>query len=127
MLAVCAAAGIALFLPGPLQRQAPAPPVAAVPRITAATSLPASSVGGSSLVPTPCSTPKHSQNGAALIEAIIDETGRIESACIVISVSPVFDRTALEAVRKQPYKPGVHEGKPAKTFLTVSVVPHPSL
>ena len=73
--------------------------------------------------PRPCGTPKPSKNQGVQIEAIVNESGRVEYACLVTSTSTSFDRQALEAVRSWQYKPALHEGKAVKVFL--SVFAHP--
>lgn len=124
LVAVCAAAAFAFFFPLPLQRREPESGIAASPRLGTVTAISASSAP---FVPTPCSSTRRSKTQAVLIEAVIAESGRVESACVVWSVSPALDRAALEAVKKQSYTPGVVEGKPAKQFLTVTVLLHPKL
>ena len=73
----------------------------------------------------PCPTPRHAPGKVAVVEAIVDERGRVESACVVLSVSPAFDQRALAFVRDHQYEPAIHNGKPVKIFLSASVFEHP--
>ena len=73
----------------------------------------------------PCPTPRHSPRKVVVVEAIVDERGQVESACVVLSVSPTFDTRALAFVRNHQYEPAIHNGKPIKVFLNVSVFEHP--
>jgi TonB family protein len=125
LLAVVAAAGVALLLPGPLQRSAPtshsaSPAPADIPPPLMQEAKPSTAAAAA-----PCPTPKRSKSRIALIEAVVDETGRVESACIVVSVSPAFDQQALAFVRNHHYEPAVQDGKPIKVFLSISVWQHP--
>ena len=58
--------------------------------------------------------------GTVILEAIVDEEGRVESVKVLRSVS-VLDRAALEAVRQWRYSPVILNGIPEKFILTVAV------
>ena len=73
----------------------------------------------------PCPAPRPSPRKVVVVEAIVDERGQVESACVVLSVSPTFDTRALAFVRDHQYEPAIHNGKPIKVFLNVSVFEHP--
>ena len=72
----------------------------------------------------PCPTPRQSPRKVVVVEAIVDEHGRVESACVVLSVSPAFDSRALAFVRDQQYEPAIHDGRPVKVLLSASVFEH---
>jgi len=58
--------------------------------------------------------------GRVILEAIVDEEGRVESLKVVRS-GGVLDRPALEAVRQWRYSPVLLNGRPEKFILTVVV------
>jgi protein TonB len=58
--------------------------------------------------------------GVVILEAIVDEEGRVESVRVLRSPG-VFDQAALNAVRQWRYSPVLLNGKPEKFILTVVV------
>ena len=58
--------------------------------------------------------------GVVILEAIVDEEGRVESVRVLRSQG-VFDAAALEAVRQWRYSPVLLNGHPEKFILTVVV------
>lgn len=58
--------------------------------------------------------------GVVILEAIVDQEGRIESLKVLRSL-PVFDRAALTAVRQWRYSPVILNGRPERFVLTVVV------
>jgi protein TonB len=58
--------------------------------------------------------------GMVILEAIVDEEGRVESLKVLRS-GGVLDRPALEAVRQWRYSPVLLNGRPEKFILTVVV------
>jgi TonB family protein len=58
--------------------------------------------------------------GIVIVELIIDEKGKVESAQIVRSV-PGFDEAALAAAREWEYEPTKVDGHPVKVHLTVPI------
>jgi protein TonB len=58
--------------------------------------------------------------GTVILEAIVDEEGRVETVRVLRSVS-VLDRPALEAVKQWRYSPVILNGRPEKFILTVAV------
>ena len=58
-------------------------------------------------------------SGTVLIEAIIDETGRVASATIVKSI-PLLDAVAIEAVRKWQFEPPRIGGREVRFATTVT-------
>ena len=61
--------------------------------------------------------------GVVILEAIVDQEGRVESLKVLRS-APVFERAALEAVRQWRYSPVILNGRPEKFILTVVVSFH---
>jgi len=59
------------------------------------------------------------------LEVIIDTTGAVESATIVTSINPQYDRLALNAARQWQYQPAKVDGTPVKFVkrIQVSLVP----
>lgn len=58
--------------------------------------------------------------GVVILEAIVDEEGKVESLKVLRS-NGVLDRPALEAVRQWRYSPVLLNGRPEKFILTVVV------
>ena len=58
--------------------------------------------------------------GTVILEAIVNEDGRVESVRVLRSVN-VLDRPAVEAVKQWRYSPVILNGKPEKFVLTVAV------
>ena len=58
--------------------------------------------------------------GTVILEAIVDEEGRVESVKVLRSLS-VLDKPAVEAVKQWRYSPVLLNGKPEKFVLTVAV------
>jgi protein TonB len=59
--------------------------------------------------------------GVVILEAIVDEEGRVESLRALRSPG-VFEQAALEAVRQWRYTPVILNGRPEKFILTVTVL-----
>ena len=57
--------------------------------------------------------------GTVIIEATVDERGRVIEARMVRSI-PVFDHSALHAVRQWEFQPAVVNGEPVRTVITVT-------
>jgi protein TonB len=58
--------------------------------------------------------------GVVIIEALIDETGKVSDAKILRSI-PLFDQAALEAVRQWEFTPTVLNGVPVPVIMTTTV------
>jgi protein TonB len=58
--------------------------------------------------------------GVVVLEAIVDEEGRVENLRVLRSPG-VFERAAVEAVRQWRYSPVILNGRPEKFILTVTV------
>ena len=63
--------------------------------------------------------------GMATMDIIINESGSVDSATIVTSLNPQYDRMALNAARNWQYKPATINGTPVKyrKRLQLTVVP----
>lgn len=59
--------------------------------------------------------------GVVILEAVIDETGRVADARVLRSVNPLLDREAIDAVRQWRYTPVVLNGIPVRVILTVTL------
>jgi protein TonB len=59
--------------------------------------------------------------GIVILEAIVDEDGRVKDVKVLRSVNPLLDREALLAVRQWQYSPVVLNGTPVPFVLTVSL------
>lgn len=58
--------------------------------------------------------------GIVIIEAVIDEKGRIEQARLLRGV-PILDEAALAAVRQWEYTPTLLDGVPTRVVMTITV------
>jgi protein TonB len=58
--------------------------------------------------------------GVVILEAIIDEQGRVTSARVLRSI-PLLDQAALDAVRQWEYTPVLLNGAPTPVIMTVTV------
>lgn len=58
--------------------------------------------------------------GIVIIEAVIDEKGRIEQARLLRGV-PILDKAALAAVRQWEYTPTLLDGVPTRVRMTITV------
>jgi TonB family protein len=63
---------------------------------------------------------KNGIQGVVILEAKIDETGRVIDALILRSI-PALNQAALNAVRQWTYQPLIIDGKPSKAVFTVTV------
>jgi protein TonB len=61
--------------------------------------------------------------GTVILEAIVDEEGRVETVKVLRSAT-VLDRAAMNAVKQWRYSPVVLNGKPEKFILTVAITFH---
>ena len=105
------------------------PPAPPPPPAPAAPSAPVR-VGGRIQPPTlihrveptypPTAVSAHLQ-GMVILEAIVDEEGRVTEVKVLRSVNPLLDREALNAVRQWRYAPVVLNGTPVKFVLSVSL------
>jgi hypothetical protein len=59
------------------------------------------------------------KRGSLLVS--IDETGRVESAALLVSVHPIYDDILLTEARKWRYQPATRDGKPIKSDRTIEV------
>ncbi|HTH46832.1 MAG TPA: TonB family protein [Candidatus Limnocylindria bacterium] len=65
--------------------------------------------------------PREMQNLAisaeVVVEFIVDTTGAVQSARIVSSTHPGFDRAALDGVRRWKFRPGLKDGRKVNTRM----------
>ena len=59
--------------------------------------------------------------GVGVVEVVIDATGAVESAEVVVPVHPQYDRIATEAARRWQYRPATVDGVPVKYVKRVQV------
>jgi len=60
-------------------------------------------------------------SGKVTVSAVIGLEGGVESAEVLASTNPLFDRAALDAVRKWRYRPATMSGRPVRVYFTVVV------
>lgn len=63
---------------------------------------------------------KNGVQGVVILEAKVDERGRVMDAMILRSI-PELDQAAIDAVRQWVYEPLLIDGKPTKVLFTVTV------
>jgi periplasmic protein TonB len=59
--------------------------------------------------------------GRVTVEAVIGLDGRVESAEVIASTSPLFDDAALDAVRRWRYRPALMNGRPVRVYYKFAV------
>jgi protein TonB len=59
--------------------------------------------------------------GIVILEAIVNEEGRVTEVKVLRSVNPLLDKEALNAVRQWRYAPVILNGTPVKFVLSVSL------
>jgi len=64
---------------------------------------------------------KVTMDAIGMIEVVIDATGAVESAAMVVAVHPQYDRIATEAARRWQYRPATLDGVPVKFQKQVQV------
>jgi protein TonB len=52
--------------------------------------------------------------GTVYIVFLVDEEGRVQNPVVQQSPDPVFDRAALDAIKKWKFEPGKRNGKPVR-------------
>ena len=58
--------------------------------------------------------------GVVILEALIDEQGRVASTRVLRSI-PLLDQAAIDAVRQWEYTPTMLNGAPTPIIMTVTV------
>jgi outer membrane biosynthesis protein TonB len=62
-----------------------------------------------------------------MVIMVVSEFGEVVDPTVVISSQPEIDRRFLAAVRRWRYEPARKNGKPVRSFLTVTVTLEPAL
>ena len=69
--------------------------------------------------------PKHLARGGiagtVLIRAVIDKQGRVRSPFVLSGAHPDLNTSALAAVAKRRYEPGVIEGRTVEVLTTIRI------
>jgi len=60
-----------------------------------------------------------------MLIAVVSENGDVLDPTIVMSADRDLDRHVLDAVRKSKYQPARKDGKPVKSFITITVTLDP--
>lgn len=63
--------------------------------------------------------------GSAIVECVVDATGRVQSVVPISSTHKLFEASAVEAVRKWTFRPGSVEGRPVPTIFRLTVTFEP--
>jgi len=59
--------------------------------------------------------------GTVIVEAIIDEQGRVQNVKVLKGLPMGLDKAAVEAVQKWRFKPAMFQGKPVKVYYSLTV------
>jgi protein TonB len=59
-------------------------------------------------------------SGKVILQVVVGRTGEIEQVTVLRS-DPLFDRAAIDAVRRWRYRPALQGGQPVKVYMTVIV------
>lgn len=59
--------------------------------------------------------------GAVMVEAIIDEQGRVTNTRVLRALPMGLDRSAVEAVEQWRFRPATLDGKPVKVYFSLTV------
>ena len=59
--------------------------------------------------------------GDVVLEAVIDERGRVTDLQVLRGLDPGLDQAAVDAVRRWRFKPSLRNGKPVKVFYILTV------
>ena len=71
--------------------------------------------------PMPTDISRFGQMRVGILELMIDETGKVESASFTQGIHPVYDNQVLTAARTWRYQPAMAEGVPVKFRKTLKV------
>jgi periplasmic protein TonB len=66
------------------------------------------------LLPTMTPQMRRKGGGTVYVLFVVDESGRVENPIVHESPDPVYDKPALDAVRKWKFEPGKRNGKPVR-------------
>jgi TonB family protein len=69
----------------------------------------------------PAEAKKAGIQGVVVLEALVDEHGRVTGVDILKSESSVLNKPAIDAVKQWVYEPYILDGKPTKVRFTVTV------
>lgn len=64
---------------------------------------------------------KAKMNGQVVLHAIIGKDGKMQSLTVASSTNPIFNNSALDAVRQWTYKPYLLNGNPTEVDTTITV------
>lgn len=59
--------------------------------------------------------------GRVTLQAVIAPDGSVESVEVLASINPIFNRAAVDAVRRWRYRPALMNGSPVRVYFTVVV------
>jgi protein TonB len=60
--------------------------------------------------------------GKVIVQAIVDETGKVVSVNTIKGIGSGCDEVAMDAVRNSKFTPGKQRGKTVKTQVTIPIV-----
>ena len=59
--------------------------------------------------------------GKVILQAVVDKEGNVDEVTVLSSNNPMFNDSAIEAVKQRKYKPALQNGKPVSIYFTIRV------
>jgi protein TonB len=70
----------------------------------------------------PASAKESGIEGKVFVKATIDEKGNVVETSILKSVNDDCDKTAMDAIKKTKFSPGIKDNKPVKAEVTIPIM-----
>lgn len=59
--------------------------------------------------------------GKVILHAVIDKEGNVNNVTVLSSSNPMFNDSAIEAVKQRKYKPALQNGRPVAIYFTIRI------
>jgi len=59
--------------------------------------------------------------GKVILQAVVDKEGNVNEVTVLSSSNPMFNDSAIEAVKQRKYKPALQNGRPVAIYFTIRV------
>ncbi len=59
--------------------------------------------------------------GKVILQAVIDKEGNVNEVTVLSSSNPMFNDSAIDAVKQRKYKPALQNGRPVAIYFTIRV------
>lgn len=60
--------------------------------------------------------------GRVIVQFVVDQDGNVQDPRVIREIHQLIDKAAIEAVKKQKFKPGKQRGKPVKVQMALPVI-----